>query len=137
MNILVDTSGIYAMLDADDQNHRAAAPTWIRLLETETQLTTTNYTLIETSALVQRRLGTTALRVFHEDICPIFDIDWVTQEQHQAAVNAMLVASRRKLSLVDCISFECARRHGIRYVFGFDAHFRELGLRLISPRVIK
>ena len=38
-----------------------------------------------------------------------------------------MAASRRKLSLVDCVSFEVMRRGKLHQVFGFDPHFEEQG----------
>jgi predicted nucleic acid-binding protein len=130
----VDTSAIYAILDRDDENHSSADGIWVKLLDAGAGLVTTNYVAIEISALVQRRLGMPALRTFYEDISPLLTIEWIAPDQHKAGVQAVMAASRRKLSLVDCVSFNCARSHSIRDVFGFDSHFREQGFRLISAR---
>ena len=56
---------------------------------------------------------------------------WVDQPTHEAGVAAVLAAGRRKLSLVDCVSFEIMRRGGIRRAFSFDPHFREAGFELV------
>jgi predicted nucleic acid-binding protein len=68
-----------------------------------------NYILVETSALILRRFGMEAVRVFEQDIFPILRIIWVTKEVHSAAVSAHLMADRHILSLVDCVSFEVMR----------------------------
>jgi len=57
----------------------------------------------------------------------VLQVDWISEEQHHAGVAAMLAAARRKLSLVDCVSFQTMRYHGVRIAFCFDAHFREQG----------
>ena len=44
---------------------------------------------------------------------------------------AVLSAGRRRLSLVDCVSFDVMTRLGIDVCFAFDAHFREQGFRCI------
>ena len=51
----------------------------------------------------------------------------ILADQHDAGVSAALTASRKKLSVVDCVSFETMRRLGIRSAFCFDAHFAEQG----------
>jgi len=56
-------------------------------------------------------------------------VDWVTEEVHRAGVDAVLAASRKKLSLVDCVSFRIMRHLGIRTAFCFDEHFREQGFQ--------
>lgn len=40
--------------------------------------------------------------------------------------------SRRKLSLVDCASFEVMWLHGLEECFAFDPHFQEQGFRPVS-----
>jgi len=50
---------------------------------------------------------------------------------HRSGVSALLAASRRKLSLVDCISFEIMRNSGIKTIFTFDSHFEEQGFHCI------
>ncbi len=46
-------------------------------------------------------------------------------------MSALLAASRRKVSLVDCLSFEEMRRYGIRSAFAFDFRFSEQDFLLI------
>lgn len=129
--VFVDTSAVYAVLDADDAGHTTAKATWSELLVSDSSLITSNYILVEAFALLQSRLGSAAVRVFQEDIVPLFDVRWVDAALHQAAVSALLVASRKKLSIVDCSSFEVMRRAGIRTAFSLDRHFAEQGFEVI------
>lgn len=130
MRTFVDTSALYAVLDRDDQNHPAAKATWTRLLEAGEPLLVSNYVLVEACALIQHRLGLDALRAFTADVLPVLDVHWLTPEEHAAALQAVLVANRRRLSLVDCTSFVAMRQNGIEHAFAFDAHFEEQGFRL-------
>ena len=134
MTVFVDTSSLLAVLDAGDLNHPTARASWEGLLGGEAELVTHNYVLVETSALVLRRLGLEALRVFETDIVPILHIIWVTPDVHEAAVGAQLLAARRALSLVDCVSFEVMRRAGLRSAFAFDSHFTEFSYGLVPSR---
>jgi uncharacterized protein len=127
MNVFIDTSAFFALLDRDDQNHVKAKEAWIRLIDSGSICTTSNYVIVETYALLQNRLGLNAVRVFQEDLIPILLVEWVDTEVHKAAVSALLAASKRKLSLVDCSSFEIIRKMGIKSVFAFDPHFKEQG----------
>ena len=130
MNIFVDTSAFLAVLDESDKKHKAAKPFWERIISRGNVLLCHNYILVETSALILRRFGMEAVRVFEQDIIPILRIIWVTKEVHSAAVSAHLMAGRRTLSLVDCVSFEVMRRTGVRKVFAFDRHFRDYGCEI-------
>lgn len=132
MTVFADTSALYAVLDRDDANHAQARAAWERLLGNGTTLVTTNYVLVETSALVQHRLGVSALRTFHEDIIPLLATEWVTEARHAAGVSAVLTVARKRLSLVDCVSFQVMREMGVREAFCFDAHFAEQGFEITS-----
>lgn len=127
MSTFVDTSALLALLDADEGRHAEAAAQWRRLLEADQPLLVNNYVLVETLAIVQRRLGLDAVRALVRDVLPLFEIDWIGTETHDAAVAALLAANRRSLSLVDCASFETMRRLGLTRAFAFDRHFEEQG----------
>jgi len=127
MKIFIDTSALYALLDRDDDNHQAAKTAWTKILNAENTLVTSNYVLVETLALMQNRLGVAAVRAFQEDLLPILNVEFVNLETHRSGTSALLAASKRNLSLVDCISFELMRTLGIKTAFAFDAHFKEAG----------
>jgi predicted nucleic acid-binding protein len=91
-----------------------------------------NYVLVETIAVLQNRLGMDAMMVFQNDVRPILTILWVDENLHQRAVSALLAAQRRRLSLVDCASFESMRQAGIRQAFAFDVDFEEQGFEVLS-----
>src|ERR1700731_521402 len=132
MTVFVDTSALYAVFDRDDSSHRSPREIWTRLVTEDATLLTTNYVLVETSALFQRRLGLPALRAFHEDIVPLLNVEWISEQMHVAGVAAVLAAARKKLSLVDCVSFQIMRQQGVRAAFCFDSHFREQGFEILS-----
>ena len=127
MSVFVDTSAFYAILDADDENHDAARQMWEELLTQDVVLVCSNYVLVETLALVQRRLGIPAVRVFQEDIMPVLNVEWIDETVHQVGIASVLAAASRRLSLVDCVSFEIMRLLGIKTAFVFDHHFEEQG----------
>jgi len=131
MTLFLDTSGIYAVLDRDDACHDRARRAWVDVIEDGRTLLTTNYVLVETFALVQRRLGLPALRAFCGDVLPLVHQHWVDQDDHAAALAAVLAADRRALSLVDTTSFQVMRRLGLREAFTFDVHFAEHGFAAV------
>ncbi len=126
MTLFVDTSALYALMDRDDLNHASARRFWTDLGPDE-PLLTHNYVLVETSALVQRRLGVEALRVLVDELTLPISTVFVDRVVHDAAVSGVLGSHVRQLSLVDMVSFEIMRRAGIRAAFAFDDHFPRFG----------
>lgn len=133
MTVFVDTSAFLAILDGQDKNAAAAQILWTRLVEGDEVVVTSSYALVESFALIQNRMGLSAVRDFQDKIVPMLDIEWVGLSLHQAGLSAMLTANRRQLSLVDCVSFETCRRNGIDTVFAFDQHFIEQGFTCLRP----
>ncbi len=131
MRVFIDTSAFYALLDRDDENHRKAKNAWADLLKKDDTLVTNNYVLVETFTLIQHRLGVDAVRGFQNDILPLLNIEFVVPELHRPGVSALLAASRRNLSLVDCVSFEMMRTLEVKMAFAFDPHFKEQGFNTL------
>jgi predicted nucleic acid-binding protein len=132
MRVFVDTSGLYSVIDRSDTNHAAARSIWQRLLNVDDTLVTSNYILVEINALIQHRLGMAAVADLHASIVPALNLVWIDEILHQSAVSVQLATNHRKLSLVDCTSFEICRRMGIVHVFAFDRHFTEQNLILLT-----
>jgi predicted nucleic acid-binding protein len=131
VTVFVDTSVLCAVLDADDDYHDRAAEAWSGLLDDNHTLVTSNYVLVETFALVQARLGMDAVRALADDLLPVLRTVDVGEWDHRAAVQALLAADPRSLSLVDCCSFVVMRRLGLRTALTFDADFGTQGFEMI------
>ncbi len=131
--IFIDTSALYAVIDASDAQHSRARREWDRVLDGDDVLRTSNYVVLETQSLIQARRGVELVRRLVDEILPAIDILWVGEGVHGRAVSALLAANRRQLSLVDCTSFELMREHRIRAAFAFDAHFEEQGF-VVQPQ---
>ncbi len=77
--------------------------------------------------LGQNRLGLKAVKVFQDDVAPVFSIEWVDEASHQASMDILFSKSERHLSFVDCASFNAMGRLGITTAFAFDQHFAAQG----------
>ncbi|MCX6039284.1 MAG: PIN domain-containing protein [Chloroflexi bacterium] len=131
MVIFVDTSAFYSLSCAEDRNYFQAIKIWEDLVKEETDLVTNNYIVVESISLFQNRFGIDQVRTFQTKLVPFINMDWIGEEQHAVAIQTVLTANRRNLSLVDCASFETMRRLGIETVFTFDEHFRDQGFKVI------
>ena len=130
MTIFVDTSAFYAIVDDRDPNHDRARSTLAGLLAADGLLATHEYVVVESTALIQRRLGLGALRRFVDDLLPLVEIAWLDETLHVEAREALLAAGRRDVSLVDWTSFLVMRRHGVRRAFTFDPDFGAEGFEV-------
>ncbi|MBI5232956.1 MAG: ribbon-helix-helix protein, CopG family [Deltaproteobacteria bacterium] len=103
------------------------------MVRTHIQMTEEQVERLKKAASIEHRsmadLIREAVRTFNDDVLPLRNIEWVDETIHNAGVSALNVASRRKFSLVDCVSFEAMRRLGIKTVFAFDQHFKEQGFQ--------
>ena len=124
MTVFVDTSALFALLDADDEQHHEAATVFGELAGS-VDLVTHNYVHVETIALTARRLGPKATRALLDDLLPSVRTVWVDEGLHAAALAAYREGS--SASLVDHVSFELMREAGIAVAFAFDADFAARG----------
>ena len=131
--IFVDTSALFAVLDGDDDNHQRALRAWSSMvdrLEVDPGAAITHSgVVIESAALVQRRLGMDATRDLLETIVPSFTVVWIDEQIHRLAVAAMLAAGKRQVSLVDWTSFTVMRDRAITHAFAFDNDFERQGFQ--------
>lgn len=128
--IFVDTSAWYALLASTDRNHERARVILSSHLDDE--LLTSSYVVVETMALLHRRLGQAAAVSFHEEMLPLSVIEWIDETLHRAAFAALAAAADSSVSLVDWASFEVMRRRSVIHAFAFDPDFVAAGFDLIG-----
>jgi predicted nucleic acid-binding protein len=125
----VDSSALYAILDASDTHHEEALTFAASMPAGD--LLTHSYVVVEAVSLAHRRLSFAHVRQLLEELLPALPIRWITEDVHRAAVSAMVEAARRSVSLVDWVSFEIMRREGIDTAFAFDRDFAGQGFRVV------
>jgi predicted nucleic acid-binding protein len=129
--VYVDTSAFYSTLVHADTDHAAAREAFERLVDERARLVASNYVVLETLALLQRRWGIEAVQDWERWMEPVVEIAWVEAETHGRAMVALLASGDRRISLTDWSSFEIIRQERIERVFAFDRHFRNRGFDLI------
>ena len=133
MSVFADTSALYAAIVRTEEHHPNCLKLFKDLLESNREIRTTNYVILETATLLQHRIGLDPLRDFEDYILPFLSVFWVTGELHQRGARRFLRANKRNLSLTDCVSFEFMQQERLREAFSLDRHFAEAGFRLLSP----
>jgi uncharacterized protein len=133
VSVFIDTSALIALLDRDDPEHGRMSAAWLAGLESGEGLLTSNYVVLESCAVAQRRFGMAAVRVLLDEILPPAHVEWIQEKEHTVGATALLAAGRRQLSLVDCVSFAVMRRLRVRHCLATDPHFAEQGFAQYSP----
>jgi predicted nucleic acid-binding protein len=96
-------------------------------------LWTTSYVVVETTALLQHRIGLAPVRDFIEHVLPVASVEYVSEALHRRGVGRLIRGDRRRLSLVDCISFEFMNERGLRDALTLDEQFQEAGFWVLPP----
>ena len=134
MRIFADTSGIYALLVSNNRMHKKAVKQFDHFSEAGAQLITSSFVLVETTALLQRRVGMESVYDFQTKVFPLFDVVWADTEWYQKAIQRLIIIGDKQVSLVDCLSFEIMEALEIKTAFSFDTHFEDMGFSL-TPKL--
>ena len=129
--IFLDTSAIYALADANDMRHSDAREMFDIALDNDEDILIHNYILIESVALLQRRLGLDVALQFLDQMTSI-QTHWIDDGDHAQAVTLLRERDSRALSLVDCVSFVVMQRYGIMQAMAFDVDFEHEGFSIYS-----
>ena len=129
-NIFVDTSAILALVSTADRFHEKADEVYRDMLHHGDQIITNSYVLVESSALIHRRLGFAPLQQFIHSIQGVWETIWIDRRTHEEVWSRMENRGGTRLSLVDwsvIVSAENARSA----IFTFDSDFALEGLFVI------
>ena len=127
MIVFADTSALYALLVQDDLMHPQAKERFGYFSEHAVQLLSSSFVLVETIALLQRRIGLGAVQDFQAKIVPLLEIVWINGEWYGRGIQRLFLHDKSGVSLVDCISFEIMEARGVTKAYTFDKHFEEKG----------
>ena len=130
--VFVDTSAILALLVLSDAAHENAVEAFRKLEAHRSKLITSSYVLVETYALLTRRIGLEAVRTFRDDFAPLLEAVWVDEVLHEKGLDRLLTSRSTRLSLVDAVSFEIMRAQGIDDAFAYDGDFAKAGFTQVA-----
>ena len=132
MSVFADTSSLYAAIVRSEEQHRECLVLFEKLLEGGRAIQTTSYVVLETTALLQHRIGLDPVRDFDQRVLPLINVHWVSSDLHRRGIRRLLRENKRTLSLTDCVSFEFMEMEGLRDAFSLDRHFADAGFRLLA-----
>ncbi|MBW2707466.1 MAG: PIN domain-containing protein [Deltaproteobacteria bacterium] len=139
--VFVDTGGWIAMAVKRDRYHKKAATYYRKLSKDKVRLVTSNYVLAETYTRIRYDDGHAKALQFNvltqEAIkAGRLNLEWVTPAIHKEAWDIFENYADQDFSFVDCTSFAIATRGGVKEAFGFDDHFKTMGL-ILKPAKTK
>ena len=134
--VFVDTGGWIALAVQRDRYHKKAATCYRKLSKEKIVLNTTNYVLTETYTRIRYDDGHKKAIQFNALVQEAIkmgrlQLEWVTPAIHNDAWKIFEKFSDQDFSFVDCTSFVVSDRLGLKEAFGFDDHFKTMGLNLI------
>lgn len=127
MKIFIDTSALYALGSLSDEYHSKAKAILKELLKKDREFITSNYILLETISLLQRRQGLGVANRFIEKVSGNVSVLWIDETLHKNAWDYWKKCWQGDLSLVDCSSFVLMHNEGIKEAFTFDKQFKRAG----------
>ncbi len=125
--ILVDTSAVYALLDASDGNHAKAVTLLKRMQKGRDTPLLTNFLVAEAHGLLVSRLGVAvARRWVLESRWPV---ERLAAEDEERARDILRRFDDQDYSYVDATSFAVMERLKLAEALTFDGHFVRYGFR--------
>jgi uncharacterized protein len=123
--VLWDSSGVLALLDADDADHARADRVARRLAAERRPSLITNYIEAEAHTLLRSKLGRSVAREWLlRGGLPILRTS-PDEEEHAREIIAQ--HDDKDYSFSDALSFAFMLARGVRTAFTFDRHFRQFG----------
>ncbi|HZP83745.1 MAG TPA: PIN domain-containing protein [Chthonomonadaceae bacterium] len=126
--MLLDTSGLLAYYNADENHHADA----IRLFRGSRNKLTHSYVLAEFVALAQaRNLARRPVLAFLRQLIghPKVEVVWVDEAHHEEAMRLLESRLDKTYSLCDAVSFVLMRERGIMEALTTDRHFEQEGFQ--------
>jgi uncharacterized protein len=129
--VFLDSVGLIAVWNADDQWHASARPVFADLVKEKARLVATTYILLECGNAAARR-------PFRSDVIALRNALGLRQalveptpEDVQEAWEAFGRGEGANAGIVDHVSFIVMRRLGLTRAFSNDAHFRAAGFQTL------
>lgn len=139
MNIFIDSGPLWALVTPKDQWHSEAIRIIREISSKRLPLVTTDYVIDEVFTGLVGVKGTGYRRIHQLDLYVFrkggITVEWISKERFfRTKALFVKVARDKKWSFTDCASFVVMKELGIKSVFTFDEHFRQMGLEVLDSK---
>ena len=111
--VYVDARAMLALLQRDDPDHFTAKIMLDMSLETRGALVSTNYEIVKASLLLRERHGIAGLESLLSFLAPLLRVQWCSAQEHEAAVEMLLVSPDTEQDLVTSLGHLVMRRRDL------------------------
>lgn len=129
--VFLDSVGLIAIWNADDQWHSAARPVFADLIKERARLVTTTYVLLECGNAAARRPFRSDVIALRRALGSRQSLVEPTPEDVEEAWEAFGRGDGANAGIVDHVSFLVMRRLGVTRAFSNDVHFRAAGFQTL------
>ena len=131
MTVLLDSVGLIALWNDDDQWHEPAVATYTSLLQSRATLVSTAYVLLECGNAAARGKFRHSVDEYRCDLETARRLIHPARAQWEQAWSNYVHRNAANASIVDHFSFVVMRNRGIRRAFTNDGHFRAAGFETL------
>jgi hypothetical protein len=127
MKLFIDTGAFIALIDTDDENHKAARTFYKTSTEKGSRFVTTNFVVCETMNYLGARVSRSVAVAFRENLkkSGFIDIVTITPHMEDAAFAIFKQYADKDFSFTDCTSFSIMKSLKLTKAFAFDRHFEQ------------
>ena len=127
MKLFIDTGAFIALIDTDDENHKAAKAFYKTSTEKGSRFVTTNFVVCETMNYLGARVSHGVAVAFRENLkkSGLIEILTITPHVEDAAFAIFKQYSDKDFSFTDCTSFSIMKSLKLTRAFAFDRHFEQ------------
>jgi len=128
MKLFADTGAFIALADADDENHKSAAPFYRDAREKGARFITTNFVVCETLNYLTARISHHIAVLFVENLKKngFIEVTTVTPSVEEEAFTIFKRYADKDFSFTDCTSFSVMKSLKLKNAFAFDKHFEQI-----------
>lgn len=127
MKIFIDTGAFIALIDLDDENHKAAKTFYNNATEKGTRFVTTNFVVCETMNYLRARVSHNVSTIFKENLkkSGLIEITNISPHIEDTAFAIFKQDADKDFSFTDCTSFSIMKSLKLTKAFAFDKHFEQ------------
>ena len=132
-SVFLDTSGLVALVNTDDQWHQTAEATWTALTASATRLITSSLILIELTDGLSRvhQRGLAIQLVDALQMSDRVEIVQVDDRLEKAGWQLFRDRADKNWGMTDCVSMSMMTERGIQDAFTADHHFEQGGFNIL------